>query len=64
MNLTGRSLTTALFPISRITSLYRAKIVIYDLKKDVRYTLTQSWDRSVDELAVRRGILIVLQNKR
>ncbi|KAH9980333.1 alpha/beta-hydrolase [Lactifluus volemus] len=29
----------------------RAKVVIYDLKKDVRYTLTQSWDRSVDELA-------------
>ncbi|KAI0004573.1 alpha/beta-hydrolase [Russula compacta] len=29
----------------------RAKLVIYDLKKDVRYTLTQHWDRSVDELA-------------
>lgn len=30
----------------------RAKIVIYDLKKDVRFTLTQKWDRSPEELAV------------
>ncbi|KAJ3491680.1 hypothetical protein NLI96_g535 [Meripilus lineatus] len=29
----------------------RAKIVIYDLNKDVRYTLTQQWDRSPDALA-------------
>ncbi|KAJ3574733.1 hypothetical protein NP233_g1569 [Leucocoprinus birnbaumii] len=29
----------------------RAKIVIYDLHKDVRYTLTQHWDRSPDSLA-------------
>ncbi|OCH92867.1 alpha/beta-hydrolase [Obba rivulosa] len=29
----------------------RAKIVIYDLKKDVRYTLTQHWDRSPEALA-------------
>ncbi|TFK74830.1 alpha/beta-hydrolase [Pluteus cervinus] len=29
----------------------RAKIVIYDLEKDVRYTLTQNWDRSPDGLA-------------
>jgi dipeptidyl aminopeptidase/acylaminoacyl peptidase len=29
----------------------RAKIVIYDLKKDVRFTLTQKWDRSPDALA-------------
>ncbi|KAI0057861.1 alpha/beta-hydrolase [Artomyces pyxidatus] len=29
----------------------RAKIVIYDLVKDVRYTLTQPWDRSPDSLA-------------
>ncbi|KIP05181.1 hypothetical protein PHLGIDRAFT_74637 [Phlebiopsis gigantea 11061_1 CR5-6] len=29
----------------------RGKIVIYDLKKDVRYTLTQQWDRSAAELA-------------
>lgn len=27
--------------------------MIYDLKKDVRYTLTQNWDRSPDALAVR-----------
>ena len=30
----------------------RGKVVIYDLKKDVRYTLTQKWDRSAGELAV------------
>ncbi|KAJ3932308.1 MAG: Alpha/Beta hydrolase protein [Lentinula lateritia] len=29
----------------------RAKIVIYDLKKDVRFTLTQKWDRSPGSLA-------------
>ncbi|KAG6842004.1 hypothetical protein C0991_004495 [Blastosporella zonata] len=29
----------------------RAKIVIYDLEKEVRYTLTQGWDRSPDSLA-------------
>ncbi|KAF8895353.1 Alpha/Beta hydrolase protein [Infundibulicybe gibba] len=28
----------------------RAKIVIYDLRKDVRFTLTQKWDRSPDAL--------------
>ncbi|PCH40235.1 alpha/beta-hydrolase [Wolfiporia cocos MD-104 SS10] len=28
----------------------RAKIVIYDLTKDVKYTLTQHWDRSPDAL--------------
>jgi len=31
----------------------RAKIVIYDLHKDVRYTLTQHWDRSPGQLVVR-----------
>ena len=31
--------------------------MIYDLKKDVRYTLTQHCDRSVDELAVRPDII-------
>lgn len=31
----------------------RAKIVIYDLHKDVRYTLTQNWDRSPGQLVVR-----------
>lgn len=30
----------------------RAKIVIYDLKKNIKYTLTQHWDRSPDSLAV------------
>ncbi|KZT11901.1 alpha/beta-hydrolase [Laetiporus sulphureus 93-53] len=29
----------------------RAKIVIYDLVKDIEYTLTQCWDRSPDALA-------------
>ncbi|KAG6868988.1 hypothetical protein C0993_006510 [Termitomyces sp. T159_Od127] len=29
----------------------RAKIVIYDLEMDVRFTLTQDWDRSPDSLA-------------
>lgn len=29
----------------------RGKVVIYDLEKDVRYTLTQKWDRSASELA-------------
>ncbi|ETW81653.1 serine peptidase S9 [Heterobasidion irregulare TC 32-1] len=29
----------------------RAKIVIYDLVKDVRFTITQSWDRSPDSIA-------------
>lgn len=28
----------------------RAKIVIYDLEKDVRFTVTQSWDRSPSEI--------------
>jgi hypothetical protein len=32
--------------------LSRAKIVINDLTKDVRFTLTQKWDRSPDALAV------------
>ena len=35
-----------------LSSSYRGKIVIYDLTKDVRYTLTQKWDRSTVELAV------------
>ncbi|ESK95756.1 dipeptidyl-peptidase 5 [Moniliophthora roreri MCA 2997] len=29
----------------------RFKIVIYDLKENVRFTLTQKWDRSADQLA-------------
>ena len=32
---------------------HRGKVIIYDLEKDVRYTLTQKWDRSPDELSVR-----------
>jgi hypothetical protein len=34
-------------------SFRRAKIVVYDLVKDVRYTLTPKWDRSPDGLAVQ-----------
>jgi hypothetical protein len=34
------------------TSLFSAKIVIYDLQKNVRFTVTQAWDRSPDSLAV------------
>ncbi|KAI0689068.1 Alpha/Beta hydrolase protein [Cytidiella melzeri] len=29
----------------------RGKVIIYDLKKDVRYTLTEKWDRTSSELA-------------
>ncbi|KAG2028627.1 hypothetical protein BDR03DRAFT_1019557, partial [Suillus americanus] len=28
----------------------RAKVVIYDLKKDVRFTITEDWDRSPDSI--------------
>ena len=52
-----------LFLIPGITPIYRAKVVIYDLK-DVRYTLTQPWDRSVDELAVRFDIFVVWWHER
>jgi len=31
---------------------HRGKVVIFDLQKQVRYTLTQKWDRSVDSLVV------------
>ena len=33
-------------------TLYRAQIVIYDLTKHVKYTLTRHWDRSPDSLVV------------
>lgn len=29
-----------------------ARIVLYDLKMDIRHTLTQGWDRSAKEIAV------------
>lgn len=38
----------------------RAKIVIYDLRTDVRYTLTQHWDRSPDSLAVRPHVSFLI----
>lgn len=34
------------------TNLPSAKIVIYDLQKNVRFTITQAWDRSPDSLAI------------
>lgn len=37
----------------------RAKVVVYDLKKDIRYTLTQPWDRSVEELAFSQNSTIL-----
>ncbi len=60
----GSSLNLAFLPIPRVTALYRAKIVVIDLKKDVRYTLTQPWDLSVEELAVRSCFFSHLQEKR
>ncbi|KAI8986222.1 alpha/beta-hydrolase [Trametes punicea] len=33
----------------------RGKLVIYDLKKDVRFTITQHWDRSVSSIALSVG---------
>ena len=33
-----------------------ARIMVYDLKSDARYTLTQGWDRSAKEIAV--GLVI------
>ncbi|KIY45662.1 alpha/beta-hydrolase [Fistulina hepatica ATCC 64428] len=33
----------------------RFKIVVYDLRKSVRYTLTQKWDRSPDSLAFSKN---------
>jgi len=35
-----------------LTRLISAKIVLYDLEKKVRFTVTQPWDRSPDGLAV------------
>ncbi|KAH9932677.1 alpha/beta-hydrolase [Epithele typhae] len=32
----------------------RAKLVLYDIKKDVRFTITQGWDRSVGSIAFAR----------
>jgi hypothetical protein len=57
MKPTGWSLKPVLLETPKVTVLHRAKVVIYDLKKNIRYTLTQPWDRSVEELAVRSGIL-------
>ena len=48
MRVTGMFVTEAKLAILKRC---RAKIVIYDLEKDVRYTLTQKWDRSPDSLA-------------
>ena len=37
----------------------RAKVVIYDLEKDVRFTVTQNWDRSPDSLSVSSSVLFI-----
>ena len=63
MNPTGWSLKPALPPTPTVTVLHRAKVVIYDIKKNIRYTLTQPWDRSVEELAVRSGFLSSLSGQ-
>lgn len=34
------------------TPLVRAQIIVYDLAKDVRFTVTPEWDRSAGQLAV------------
>ena len=47
-----RSVFTIIFHLTLGQPLHRAKIVIYDLEKGVRYTLTQGWDRSPDGLVV------------
>lgn len=36
----------------------RAKLVLYDLKKEVRFTITQGWDRSVGSIAVCMRICV------
>ena len=63
MSPTGWSLNPVLLSSPRVTILHRGKVVIYDLKKDIRYTLTQPWDRSADELAVRLGITVVFRGQ-
>ena len=42
-------------------NFYRAKIVVYDLTKNVRYTLTQKWDRSPESLAVNSSRDIIFR---
>ncbi|CAA7261498.1 unnamed protein product [Cyclocybe aegerita] len=37
----------------------RAKIVIYDLEKQVRFTVTQPWDRSPDSLAFSKDDTVI-----
>ena len=46
----------------RLIAPCRSKIVIYDLLKDVRFTLTQDWDRSPDTLAVGDPLILPLHN--
>lgn len=44
--------TTCSLVIRLIAYMNRAKVVIYDLEKNVRFTLTQDWDRSPDTITV------------
>jgi hypothetical protein len=32
--------------------VYSAKVVVYDLKENVRFTITEDWDRSPDSIIV------------
>jgi len=53
MNLIGADIISSInHKVLMMTFLSSAKIVIYDLEKQVRFTVTQSWDRSPDALAV------------
>lgn len=51
MNLIGMRTTCSLV-VRLIAHMNRAKVVIYDLEKNVRFTLTQDWDRSPDTITV------------
>lgn len=51
MNPIGMRSTCSLV-IRLIAHMNRAKVVVYDLEKNVRFTLTQDWDRSPDTITV------------
>ena len=39
--------------------VHRFKVVLYDLSKNVRFTITDNWDRSPDALAVSSSMCYV-----
>ena len=47
-------LSLAIPPPLLLSILNSGRIVIYDLEKNVRFTLTQKWDRTATDIAVRR----------